>query len=538
MKLGNHLFKTIKPAFVRFPAVYVLFVALAAVSCISTGNLLNNDISKKVFFALCWASITALSVQLAAEKFLPQRAKTRVILQCASTLTAIPAALLLQSTPRASIIIVSLLIAMVALLPFWLSFTQDKNNIALNIFVSAFASSVLMACVCCAIEIIYLASATLFLGGDHGDIIEYIWICSYFIVFLCSFTAFCTRRNEHIVIPSFCKVVFLYTLLPLYAVLLLILYLYLIKSIVTLSIPMREANIFISFATALFILFEFTLPRYDCKATELFHRYTPFALIPLIIVQIVISADRIHAHGISSARYAVLLYILFSAAAIFLSRYKNGEKMLLLCPIFAFLSLFASISSLNIISVPLKSQTRIMENVLNAHNLLQNGEVNAAECAKILSADEREILTRAYGKIEDFSTRPSWFKEDFANTFGFNAGETAAKTDYYYWINVPSSKSLDVRSFTEIYRLRQSDDNMITFANETIDIRAHLLPLLRVYDSYDKSTDDENPLVIHTDSGFTLILTQLKAYAKNIVDGTPISADDLDLRSAAGYAAR
>ncbi len=67
MKLGNHLFKTIKPAFVRFPAVYVLFVALAAVSCISTGNLLNNDILKKVFFALCWASITALSVQLAAD---------------------------------------------------------------------------------------------------------------------------------------------------------------------------------------------------------------------------------------------------------------------------------------------------------------------------------------------------------------------------------------------------------------------------------------------------------------------------------------
>ncbi len=485
----------------------------------------DTEFLRKLIFALIWACVLAFPAGLCAEKFLKNRPKTRLAIQALCALSTIPVVLLMDRTQLITVCIVSLLFAFLAITPFLLAFSQDKDEIVLNISYSALAAFILMMCFGCAFSIIYRAVNELFLdGGDYSWwITSTIWTFSFFVVFIDTFTAYSSRSHNEIKIPRFCRVVFLYTLFPLYLILLLVLYAYLAKSIATLSIPMRQANGFISFATALFIIFQFTLPYYDCKASRLFRKYGAFALIPLIIVQIIISVDRIHAHGISPARYATVLYTIFSCAVVFLSFYKKGSRTLVLCPILAALCLFASFPPFNIINVPLWSQTGIMEKVLKAHGLLEDGSVNASECAKVLSPDEKEILIRAFGKIEILDKRPAWFKEDFYQTFGFNTQE-ANGVDYYYKLQVPASESVDISDFSEIYIIQTPGKNTVEFAGRSLDLTPSIKDRLRPSpQNRDDRKADTEPIYINAGDSFTLVITYVNAEANEIPQEINIS---------------
>ncbi|MBQ9539087.1 MAG: DUF4153 domain-containing protein [Treponema sp.] len=539
MKFFSSFFKSIKPAFFRFPAVYILSFATTAVYAAwqflqEQGTNSDTDgIFARLIFALFWACIMAFPAGLSAEKFIKDKPLIRLAVQLFCALCAIPVFILMDAERWGDfpqLCIFSLLLSFIAISPFLLGFTQDKNEIVLNISFSALAAFILMMCFGCALSIIYWAISQFFMDGElSSPITSCIWTFSFFIVFIDSFATYTARGHNEITIPRFCKVVFLYTLFPLYLVLMLVLYAYMAVSIATLSLPMREANGYISFATALFIVFQFTLPYYDCKASRIFRKFGAFALIPLIIVQIIISVDRIHAHGISPARYATVLYTLFSCAVVFLSFYKKGSKTLALCPILACLLIFASFSPLNIINVPLWSQTRIMEKVLNAHGLIEDGSVNASECAKVLSADEKEILVRAYGKIDSFDKRPDWFNENFEKTFGFNRYESDSK-DYYYRLSVPSSERMDISSYSEIYLINNRDKNIVEFAGRSFDITPYLKDYLLPSVSYDERITDKKPIYINAGDNFTLIITNLSAYADDVPKGTDIKElDDLSL---------
>lgn len=527
------MLKTIKPAFLRFPAVYILGlgVATAFSFCISTKYAAKQDVCTAWAFASGFMCVLSFCVQLAVEKIFRDKNRLHLIIQGLCIICTIPVFYLWKSFESVHSVFVWILVSAFAICPFLLSFTQSKEKIVLNIFESAFAALVLMTCVGTALSIIYQTIETLFLDEEYiSNIHGYIWCFSTFVVFVDCFVAYLCRKEDKIKISKFNKVVYFYTLMPLFIIYLVVLYAYLVKVIVSFSIPMREANIFISIATALYILFCFTLPYYECKATRLFKKFVPFMLIPLIIMQIFISIDRICAHGISPERYAIVMYTLFSCLAIALSFIKKGAHIILLSPVLALLCWIAGVSPLSMTNVSLWSQTRIMEKVLNEHNLLVNGEVNTDAVVEALSLDEKQILGRSYKKIRWLSKKPSWLKENFEKTFGFSEYSDLKDVDYYFWVRANSDKKIDISNFSEIYPLECNTNNIVSFAGKTFDVRQELRKyLVLAPENYSDRVYIKEPVFIKTEDGFTIVLTALNAYAKtyepmlHITDDTEIN---------------
>ena len=520
------------PSFLRFPALHLLTLGAAAVLMTAAFKPFERiDFFTSLAFCLVFGAALAFAVQLLAEKLLEKRIKARLALQAACALFVIPLFIFYKNFEDARIAVASIFFAVLAICPFLLRFSQKENEILPNIFTALFAAFIIMMCVGCALSIIYWALSTLFFDKSEFDFYTAIWSFSFYAVALNTFVAYSSKKHEEIKIPKLCKIVFLYTLLPLYALLILVLYCYLAKSAITLSIPMRDANTFISVATALYILFYFCLSYYDCKATRLFKKVCPFVLLPLVAVQILISIDRIRAHGISPNRYAVVMYTLFTCAAIALSFYKNGKRIFLLCPILAGLLVFAGASPLNIQNVPLWSQTRIMEKILNERALLADGKVDAKKAAEILTNEEREVLSRAYEKIRVFNKRPKWFEsvqdkdelrreKDFEKTFGFRTNEEK-KLSYYFELDVPSSKKISVPQASEFYVLERekSDESpekcLVKFSDKTYDLSKDIRPLLRLKEKdVDKITESE-PIYIDAGDGYTIALTYACANASD-----------------------
>ncbi len=487
------------------------------------------DFFTSLAFCLVFGAALAFAVQLLAEKLLEKRIKARLALQAACALFVIPLFIFYKNFEDARIAVTSIFFALLAICPFLLRFSQNENEILPNIFTAFFAAFIITMCVGCALSVIYWALSTLFFDKSEFDFYTAIWSFSFYAVALNTFVAYSSKKHEEIKIPKLCKIVFLYTLLPLYALLILVLYCYLAKSAITLSIPMRDANTFISIATALYVLFYFCLSYYDCKTTKIFYKFCPWILLPLVAVQILISIDRIRAHGISPNRYAVVMYTLFTCIALALSFYKKGKFMFFVCPTLAAILLFAGASPLNIQNVPLWSQTRIMEKILNERGLLLNGKVDAKKAAEILTNEEREVLSRAYEKIRVFNKRPKWFEtvqdktelrreKDFEKTFGFKTNEEK-KLSYYFELDVPSSRKISVPPSSDFYVLKSErndegpEKRVVKFAGKTYDLAKDIRPLLKIKEKDVDKTTESDPIYIDAGDGYTIVLTYVSASA-------------------------
>ncbi len=550
-KLSTELLKnlkaTLKPALLRFPAVYLLTLAIAFIFSLDILFPLKKDFLDSLLTSLIFSGLSGFCLQLTAEKFLPLQKKVHILLQGIALLSALPVFFIYKNFEESHLAICSVCLAFLSVSPFLLSFSQKKNEIVLNIFSAAITAFIIMMCVGSALSIIFWTISTLLLKNPYNDIYSIIWIFSYTVVFHDTFLAFSSKNHAAIKIPKLCKIALLYILFPLYLLLILVLYVYLAKSIITLSIPMRETNTFISISSALFILFYLTLPHYDCTASRLYKKYAPAAIIPLVVVQIIISIDRIHAHGISTNRYAILMYTLFTCLALIFSFIKNGKHILAICPLLSLIFLISGISPLNIKKVPLWSQTRIMENVLSAHNLLVNGKIDKKRTAESLSSDERKILSRSYKKISAFKNRPFWFAKtdenknyyfakDFEDTFGFNLDDVNRTKDYYFKLSLPTSSKINLSGAKEIYILKECAENQanpgtVKYANHTLDISKKLKSCLKERpQDYNEQETEKDAIYIEDSHGFTLVLTQVEVSLWDVPAESDIMSDERKLR--------
>lgn len=491
MRARLPLQRKVLPELLRFPAFFAL----------SAGAAVFAALGKDKFCHACiWAALLSCTAQLAAEAYGRCGAKARRLMQPACALCAVPCFFLLRlESARIEVACAATGCAMLALCPFLLRHMQDDKEIVLNISCAALTSFLIMMCVGCALSIISLACSTLLLSNIA---LPAIWSFSFFVVFAGSFLSLSCRRHEEIRIPALCKAVFLYTLFPLYLLLLAVLYVYLARSIFTLSLPMKEANLFISTATALYLLFRLTLPYYGGKAVRLFQKYGAAVLIPLVIMQCVISADRIHAHGGSPERYASVLYTTYTIIVLALSFRKSGRHMLCACPVLAALCLLAGIPPVGIVDVPLRSQTKIMERILDSHGLIRDGAVDSARAAQELSPEEKKDIDRAFGKLTYFAVYPAWCKGGYEAIFS-----AAAMQKYRCDVSVPQDTAVDIARYEQLYPV-QADGTLLLFAGASFDAEQEIRARLRPENQAEKSGE---PIVIRTEDGFTLVLTYVSA---------------------------
>ncbi len=244
---------------------------------------------------------------------------------------------------------------------------------------------------------------------------------TFFFIFVNVFTCcIFSKRSDNSAGKTF-KIIFLYIMFPLYAILIALLYAYLAKALIVKELPRGQINWFVSFATCFYLIFYYTLQEYkESLPVKCFFKIGAFIVLPLIAVQCISFNVRIAAYGFTVMRYASLLYIIFSTAAILLTVVKNGAFAKWNLIILACVVLVALISPFNVVEATYKNQLGRLENVLRKNKMFDKEllDYNADEIEKNISNEERKILFNSFCCILSLRhSVPDWFGErDFSRT--------------------------------------------------------------------------------------------------------------------------
>ena len=165
----------------------------------------------------------------------------------------------------------------------------------------------------------------------------------------------------------------LYLFFPVYAVLLLVLYIYVGKIILAGEMPVGTMNWFASFALLGFAFFFGTLA--EQKRLPLFNRFLKWGLLlflPILAVQLYGVYLRYEAYGLTTARYVSMICTFCGIYALAVAFLKKKPRQVYLCA--AILALIFSLTPLNVIDVPLRNQEVRLTQILTENNLIQNGK--------------------------------------------------------------------------------------------------------------------------------------------------------------------
>jgi len=357
-----------------------------------------------------------------------------------------------------------------------------------------FMTLILMGGLC----LLIYALQNLIFNTDDYDIYE---CCSLFCAIIFGINIFCYylfyRRQDESSGKAF-KVIALYILFPVFIILLLILYVYLIKALVLLKLPNGQINWFVSFASCFYIVFYFILREYkELPVVKFFYRFGAFPFIPLIIIQIYAYILRVSAYGFTGYRYSSLLFIIFSIITIALTFIRRGKYSRYALLILTALVLFDSVTPFNLIKMAHKSQFSRMMKVLNKYDLFDSENNTLATydndaLEKCILDEDRAALLSSYRylawtssvpmpdwavKIEHYADGRSYEqKMDFVEVFGIKTERTkeemlAYKKDYTL------NSSINIEGYKRMTKLSASDyssqwvDNKYTdYAKEIPDI--------------------------------------------------------------------
>ena len=363
-----------------------------------------------------------------------------------------------------------LVCAMVAVSVFLLYCIQKETQVAPNITVALVIAGIASSCLMSGLMLVVLAFQQLIYKFDSPTPYLAVICFTYMVFGVNVFIAYTAREEKDIRIPRPFTVIMSYVLFPVTLVLLAVLYFYLLKCLVTRSMPVGQINPFVSIATALFFIF------YVCLEDKIrfFKNWGSLLFLPLIPLQILAFAIRVNAYGFTESRVASLYYIIVSVIFCLLPFVQRGRCMKFSYLLIAFFLLLATWGPLNVISVTLRSQSGRVVRVFRAHGLYADdrngGGRITPDSAGLLSIDEKAAVVSAYDKLEDMDLEgraPSWWvrrekNEDrsahFLRLFGFEWSrnyeqDEDADISYSFNYNMDSGTAsrLDVSAYAELY---------------------------------------------------------------------------------------
>ena len=262
------------------------------------------------------------------------------------------------------------------------------------------------------------AVQNLILGTDEDKVYPCCFWFGFLVFAINSFAFHLFYRMEEKSSGKAFKIISLYILCPIFAVLLLILYAYLVKALVLRKLPNGQINWFVSFASLFYIVFYFILREYDeLPPIRAFYRFGAFAFIPLICVQLPAYFIRVNAYGFTGYRYSSLLFIIFSIITIALTFVRKGAFTKYALLLLSALILFDSVTPMNLINVAYNDQFKRMMRIMDKYEMfdheksaLSDYDRNALE--QNISDDDRKALYESHYYITSKSKleSPEWME--------------------------------------------------------------------------------------------------------------------------------
>ena len=539
------LWRSVKPAATRFPALFVLGIVAAvavALRCSSyellrSATSADTDLFEWRMERIAWAGVWGMLLSVLAQLILERQHGRRVQLVAqavvfAASLFALPSlfSLIDKAYCFTFLLLPGVPIALAAGIVFLLARTQGIELTIPNCVISALIAGIASLCAMAGLLVVFFAFTELIVELPYAEreVVLYLLIFLPLIAVQAGiFIAFAAREREQISLPAAYKVIILRILLPIGIALLAVLYAYLLKCLFTLTMPVGKINPFVSLATGFFLFFYFAALPYESPFLAFFRKYGAIFLLPLAAAQIVAFAIRIEAYGYTPARVASLMYIIFSVASCALTLVRGGKYVRGSFLIFAALCILGSATPLNVIDVAMRSQVARIVRIYRAHDLLANGVPVAKGAAEALSAEEKRTVYESWDALwlkYDSPSMPKWAQvydvENFEPTFGFTTDEAkhGEKTKVQFSLNVPDAITIDVSAFSYMKRI---DSYECDTSEKGIFARIHgqdidLTDALTPYIPQEDTRRYGEPLIVPAGDGKTLILTyiHLMSYLK------------------------
>jgi len=425
------------------------------------------------------------------------------------------------------------------------AFTVHFSYLVKNMFTSAVVSLliVMLGLFLCMTAVYFL----IYKFSDLDKILFTIFSFSWIVLFVNLFFAMLPEKPEDYKIPKFFKVVTLYTALPIYLGLLLILYVYLGKIAVTRKFPSGQLNWFASFASLIGIFLFVTLKQYSDKNTfvKWYIKYFGYVLLPIIAMQCIAVHIRFQNYGLTSPRYVSMVLIGLSIVTAVVSLIQYGKHV----PYVLFLgwlcSLMLTIGPLNLYNVPLNEQESRLIRVLKNNSMLKDNNEIIAKAD--IDKEEKIKITSAYNYIvgddvgkskllNAYNGKP--FKQVFGFEQEFEENDHRYNNNYTYVNYYSKTQDVDLSGYSKMlniipYYRPQSiikiDNNILTINyNETeysIDLNSFIKG---VYDEYGTTDMMPQDSLMVEQNGIKLIITDI-SFKVNRSNG------DIEINDVMGY---
>ena len=290
------------------------------------------------------------------------------------------------------------------------------------------------------------------------DLEEYFLICFTFsqaVIAVTVFLSLLQLDEKNITVPRSFRTIVLYALFPLYALLMLILYAYLLKILIRQKMPSGQINPFVSFASFFYIAFYFILQSRENRAVSLFYKIGNIILLPCIAAQIIAVIIRFQAYGLTSARLAGMLYIASVLYFIALTFIKEGKYTPTFFILIAALCLISTFTPLHIKRIPDLEQHLRLEKLLRNYGYYTDGvfTVPAAVLIDKIPAEKKSAIKSAYNAL------PSEIQKDYApdkktfkDKFGFYA-DSSSQSEYKTFEYIAKNTKIDISAYSSLERL-------------------------------------------------------------------------------------
>lgn len=186
---------------------------------------------------------------------------------------------------------------------------------------------------------------------------------------------------------KFIKVLVTCVFMPIASFLIIILYMYIIKITATGELLKNSIFFILSLTFSIAIPIVLLLRNYDeNKNLKAIASILLYAFMPLIILQIIAMGIRISDYGLTTSRYMGVVLIIFEIVFIGLILYKKSKHLDKSILFVVGLVLICVLSPLNLLDVPIMSQTKRLENILaTAETFDKLTDENKDECQEIFA---------------------------------------------------------------------------------------------------------------------------------------------------------
>ena len=279
----------------------------------------------------------------------------------------------------------------------------------------------------------------------------FVWVIGFINIFL----SFIPKKDIPLAQSKIFRIFVLFAGLPLYILLIAILLIYLAKIVITWNMPVGEINWFASFASLFFIFFLLSVTQYKEKIARLFVKYGGYFLIPVLIMQAIAVFERINAYGLTTPRTVslvlIVISILFILSSLLMPRHINKVAL-----ISGIIVLIVTVTPLNVIDMPIKSQTNILKTVLIKNDMLKDNKVIPNEN---VSDKDAERIISSYEYLKYNAKKVPEFIEDSKKTtqeiFGVTYKE---KTDNHVYCTFQTKETLlDITEYKSIQKINGID---------------------------------------------------------------------------------